>query len=86
MGTRQIAESYLSSVAGYRNHLYGGHSDIEITDKREKIDAINACRHALDGVTRVVRSTLPTPSLLIGKIFANRLSLLHYAESVVILL
>lgn len=28
----------------------GGHSDIEITDKREKIhDAINACGHALDG-------------------------------------
>ena len=31
----------------------GGHSDIEITDKREKIDdAINACRHALDGVIK----------------------------------
>ena len=31
----------------------GGHSDIEITDKREKIDdAINACRHAIDGVIK----------------------------------
>jgi len=47
-------EKYNNRISRLRNGVVtvfvGGHSDIEITDKREKIhDAINACGHALDG-------------------------------------